>query len=507
MTASFVPPKGPPSPPAAEVARLLADGLVPPDDLRAEHPGELGVYLAGALRRGLDWSPNPEFWVASEDPPPLLSSAIRELAPDLEQLHQALGLDDPRRIADAFTSIVLWADRLDHNRTALAFAQAAAQIAPDHPVAAWQLGMFARRRAEHAHARRWYRLAIRLGTQQKVWVPVARAWLGLYQQLRTKKHYRLARVASKQALSIAQIHRMHEIEGEAHHALVTCSYELGQPDAGLVSAERALTFFAGRPDKIAILASDLAWYWMVNDGDFARALTIFQARLHEVDSSFDRLCVLANVARAAGGVGDEETLRWAYDRVWAAGQPGAPLDGYRGYGWGEALLEAAHGAHSVGWTKDAERAWEAAMAVYQGRNERPREDAHALGESIQRQKAFVHQRSRHRDGQAKDVAVEQLTERLLRLLRDSKVDEPLKREAQAIPTGSGEILPMEVECDPRDRATIEAVITRGKGRVTGAVEEPDRATICAQGGVPVLTQLVEHPAVHRVGLLVHYGLR
>jgi hypothetical protein len=91
-----------------------------------------------------------------------------------------------------------------------------------------------------------------------------------------------------------------------------------------------------------VLAADVACFWVAR-GSFRRALPVLWAAAERLDDPAERVVVLANAARAAGGAGDREGYERAAARVrglLATGQ----VEGAAAQAW----LNLSRGAGSLG---------------------------------------------------------------------------------------------------------------------------------------------------------------
>jgi hypothetical protein len=105
-----------------------------------------------------------------------------------------------------------------------------------------------------------------------------------------------------------------------------------------------------------MLAHDVAFLWM-EQGHFARALPVFEAVRPHFVLIPERISLVANIARAAGGVGDREGFRKAWveaNRLSKDPEARPALPG--------SMLDLAQGAASLGEWDRAEQAAEQALA-------------------------------------------------------------------------------------------------------------------------------------------------
>src|SRR5690606_4040053 len=100
----------------------------------------------------------------------------------------------------------------------------------------------------------------------------------------------------------------------ALHDLFGVEVEAGRGSEARRYAERALEAYPRRSGRLAVFAHDVAYFWM-EQGDFRRASTVFQAVLPLVRSGRERLWVQADLMRAAAGAGDDTLSLEMAERV------------------------------------------------------------------------------------------------------------------------------------------------------------------------------------------------
>jgi tetratricopeptide (TPR) repeat protein len=281
-----------------------------------EHPGVLGGVLWKSLRDVTAWTETaaadraqlfnaqaaaarpgevsdagaePELWA------PLLVIA-RLLASPVEV--------DYARLVNACRAIARWGERRGFIAVQLAFTQAAARLAPEHPRLAYSVGRLARDHGEYARAETWLRASIRLarGTD---WHTYALAYLSLgtlYQQL---GNLPAARAVTLRGLRTTQRRRLRRLEGTAYHNLCQLAGESGDYAGAQRYAAAALQRYGAGHPRLPNLAYDMGLAWFLC-GYFDRALPVLEAVLAHLPESVERAMGLANTARAAAGAGDRE---------------------------------------------------------------------------------------------------------------------------------------------------------------------------------------------------------
>lgn len=270
---------------------------------------------------------------------------------------------DAAAVADGCLRVSLWAEGSRFSATALLFAHAAALAAPGEAGYAHRVAMLARTRAECVRAEVWYRRAVTLGRRTGDWTAYARSLAGLGLLYRQKGNYPAAQRFTERFLRATRKYRLHDLEGDALHNLCALAIEQGHRADVLQYGRQAFEVYGSRHPNLPSLASDLAWFWMDSEGAFARALTVFRSLLWSVQEPV-RFLVMANIARAAGGAGDDATYAWAassvQDSVTTAPDRNAAAP---------ALLDVAHGALSLGRNHEAAEMAERVMDLAAHRRE------------------------------------------------------------------------------------------------------------------------------------------
>jgi tetratricopeptide (TPR) repeat protein len=274
-------------------------------------------------------------------------------------LHQVIAEAETVRdevVARACRQLSEWADGQGKLLTALAFAQDAALAARGDAGAAFWVATLAVRLNDHARAEVWFRRAVGLARQSRDWRMYSRAFGGLGNLYIRRGNLPAARRLHIRALRGARRGGMRREQATALHDLFAVAVETGNiRDAERLAAE-ALKAYGTRNRRVHVLAHDVAYFWM-EQGYFERALSVFRAVLPLIDRPLEKLFVLADVARAAGGVGDAETTMSAADEVWRMSRE-PELE----HGVARALLEVARGLMSVGETERAQEAARYALA-------------------------------------------------------------------------------------------------------------------------------------------------
>lgn len=358
-------------------------------EILREIGGEVGVLLWQAYRNVMFWTSVEKGERAELFSPKAGEKREAELADARlpEELRGPLTmvgrmLADPDgtpgdAVADACTEIARWAEAEGHLNTALSYTQAASVAAQRNARLALAVGQLARRRADLARAETWFRHTIMVGRQVGDWDSYSRAYIALGNMLIARGNLPAAHRMHIKALRAARRKGLQQIQGMALHDLFVIADEMRRDEQAEEYARQAFRAYGPLHPSIPALAHDTAYFWMER-GHFQRALDVFQALEHHFLAPEQRLVLLSNVARAAGGVGNRDLFRKAWTQVYRltkepelqAITPGC-------------TLELALGASSLGEADRAEQAaedaYESATRLGQGK---VRIEAESLLESI-----------------------------------------------------------------------------------------------------------------------------
>jgi tetratricopeptide (TPR) repeat protein len=330
--------------------------------LLREHPGALGAVLWKSLRDVSAWTEAPAADRATLFPAAAAAARPDEIAgssaePELwgpllvvARLLQCPGDVDYARLVNACRAVARWGERRGFTAVQLAFTQAAARLAPDHPRLAYAVGRLARDRGEYARAETWLRTSVRLarGTD---WHTYALAYLSLGTLYQHLGNLPAARTLTHRALRTTVRRRLRRLEGTAYHNLCVLAGESGDYARAQQYAGEALRRYGAGHPRLPALAYDVGLAWFLC-GYFDRALPVLEAVLAHVPEGAERAMGLANTARAAAGAGD----RARFERYWTQAQAALSAHGDApsvAEGW----LALARGAVLAG---DADRARAAA---------------------------------------------------------------------------------------------------------------------------------------------------
>ena len=328
-----------------------------------EWGNELGVVLWQASRDVLLWATTEPHLRAqtfsSQSIHPSLAGQIDDSRAD-PRLRTAFALFDQivqnpeavreEQVARACRLISEWADEEGRLETALSFAQNAALASHGDAAAAFWVGTVAVRLNDHARAEVWFRRAIGLARRARDWRMYSRAFGGLGNLYMRRGNLPAARRLHTRALRGARRGGMRREQAAALHDLFGVAVETGQTTEAERFARHALEAYGTRNTRLNVLAHDVAYFWMEN-GHFERALAVFTAVLPLIDVPFERMFVLADIARAAAGVGKVSLAEEAAEEVWKLAAE-AELE----HGAARTLLDLARGYVMLGDADKAEAA-------------------------------------------------------------------------------------------------------------------------------------------------------
>lgn len=392
-----------------------------------EMSGQAGLVLWQSLRDVLLWASVDREERGALFAPEALearTAALRStaVAPELNAPLSELGriLDDSAAISTASVSaachrIAAWADARGALATAVAFAQGAAQSAPEDAEAAYAVGRLARRRAEYARAETWFRRSVALARQSGDWTSYSLAFSGLGNLYAQCGNIPVARRLHVRSLRAARRHSLREVQGVAYHDLFVLATGAGQVEDAERYARGAYEAYGSDHPRLPILAQDVAYVWM-ELGRFSPALMVFQALRPLMRTPRDRAAILSNLVRAAAGAGRRDLFLETWDEAWDVITRTDALDIAAA-----ALLELARGASTAGEYERAERAAEHALRIAAERSEaKVTFAAESVLDSIRRDRSATTQAA----GSAPDApspAVDAFAHELVRALDATRV--------------------------------------------------------------------------------------
>ncbi len=271
---------------------------------------------------------------------------------------------DPRRVSAACVSVAEWAEeRGSAPSTSIRFMQAAATCASDDSRLAYRAGCVARKQAVWETAELWFRHAISVGRRNHDWEAHATAYLGLGNNYYNQGRYAPARREHMKALRVSRRHGLRELQGRAYHDLLAMAIMTGDAAAAETFGPRAFYAYGPTHENVPLLAQDIAYFW-ITQGEFGRALRVYQALRPHLRQSDGRVRGLGVLGRAAGECARPDVFEDAWAELWRmapAAENSSALS--------PSLLQLAHGAVRLGDWDRAEQAARYALRVAGPRGE------------------------------------------------------------------------------------------------------------------------------------------
>ncbi len=221
----------------------------------------------------------------------------------------------PAEVAGACRKVSEWAEGQSLQKTAIAFAQAAAIVWPGSAECAYKVGLLARRQGEYARAESWFRRSIAITRRLPDMQSRALSWIGLGKVYLLRGRTGSAEVAFRRALRAATRSGLTGPKAMALHDLFALAVETHRVSEAQALAQQAARAFGATHPRLPILAHDIAAFWF-SLGFFERAQVVFSAVLPFIRRSSERLQVLSSIARAAGGAGKAAVFTDAWVEAW-----------------------------------------------------------------------------------------------------------------------------------------------------------------------------------------------
>lgn len=331
-------------------------------EILREIGGEAGVLLWQAYRNVMFWasveqgeraqlfSPAAADRRSAEIAEARLPDEVREPLSAIAGMLEGPDAAEGDTLADACTLVARWAEAEGHVNSALAFTQAASVASPRSARLALAVGQLARRRGDMPRAETWFRHTIMVARQVGDWDSYSRAYIALGNMLIARGNLPAAGRMHIKALRAARRKGLQQLQGMALHDLFVIADEMGRDEQAEEYARQAFRAYGAGHPSLPLLAHDMAYFWMQR-GHFAHALEIFQRLEPHVTDSRTRLLLVANIARAAGGVGDRDLFRKAWTQTYRLVKDPALASTIP-----NATLELAYGASSLGEWDRAEQA-------------------------------------------------------------------------------------------------------------------------------------------------------
>lgn len=243
-------------------------------------------------------------------------------------------------VACSLVAISTWAEDNSYLQTATLCVESAAYLTPGDPAPAIIAGRLRRRTADYDRAEGWYLRGAALARSLQKWELFIQAllWHGfLHFQ---KAEYSEAERKYRSAGRAARRYGRRALAGVAHHNLLTLASDLGSYAEGERHALRALSLYPVYFPRVPHLVHDYA-FLLARNGFYTAALKLLDHVEPLISAVQERVVVVGNIARAAGGARRADRFETAADEV-------VRLASVSDENASRGLLGAAEGAHSLG---------------------------------------------------------------------------------------------------------------------------------------------------------------
>ncbi len=292
---------------------------------------------------------------------------------------------DARQLSLCCLQISEWALGRAAVETSLEFQRLAALVWPTNARLAYMTGRRYGGVSRSKEADIWLRRAARIARWYSDWEAFVDALTSIGMLAYRQGNFPRARAFLDRALRVARRHGLRRLEGEILHDRFTVAFISREKTDAEAFARRAYERYLPSHERLPALAYDLAYYWLTR-GYAGRALAVLVLLRPHFTDPVPQFQVLCASARAAGALGDPETVRalWVDANRLMDVASSSPVFGVAlidlGYGaahigaWTDAeaaFLRAAEAAGASGQTEDSARAEAAAGAVRRKENPDP----------------------------------------------------------------------------------------------------------------------------------------
>jgi tetratricopeptide (TPR) repeat protein len=267
------------------------------------------------------------------------------------------GEADPEAIADACLVLVDRAYEHGHRKSALLFAEAAAEAWPENARLAWLAGRLHRNAPNYREAELWLKRARRIAVWTRDRYTQGMTLTSLGTLATSCGDYPEAKRWLTIAWRVSRRYRVQELRALILHDLFTLSVLTNDVQQAEEFARLAFKAYGAEHPSLVPLAMDIAYFW-IQQGYFGRSLPVLTALLGHSRSAQFRLRVLACLARAAGALGNVDQFRKAWNEAFTIVES-AGTEALKA----AAALELGIGASNLGFWKEAGYAIEIALAT------------------------------------------------------------------------------------------------------------------------------------------------
>ena len=305
-------------PPTFPFPFVAAGDLAPADAVIAEEmPEAVAAVLRQLLHEVRIWlsAPAAERRVLGEPPgvaqvPDAVMERVRRA---FALLREEPGRDTTEAIALALAWTAEWLEWEGRAvRSSVVFHQAALLVMPQNVRVAYHIGRLLRRVAMYEMAEAWLQHTVEKAASERNWEHHALALSGLANLKRERGNFPEAVSFHRKALESARKHGARRLEGDALYDLAVMYFEHGELSKGIEYARGAIGVYGPGHSQLVRMANDIAWIWMHLHGEAELALLLFHAIEPRVQHPPFRAVLLANIARAAAEISEEQ----AYEMAW-----------------------------------------------------------------------------------------------------------------------------------------------------------------------------------------------
>jgi tetratricopeptide (TPR) repeat protein len=311
------------------------------------------LFTAGALRQRMER-------IEEEVAP---TAAVRPVLEGLASLLARPSHMTSQEVCELCEELSRWASDAGLPRTALAFAQRGAMAAPEEAGPAYLVGLISRRAADYRRAEVWFRRCLAIARHTGDWKHYGLAHMGLANLYMQRGDAPKARARLLRALRSARRYGVWTVKPFALHDLFLITATGDDPRLAEQYARAAYRAYGRRHPRLPALAHDVAWFWMLQR-QFNRALPIFEAVVRHFTRPAERMLVLSNIARAAGGACEYTIFDRAWTEVWRMVDDSKDRERVA-----EALVNLSHGAAALGQVVRMEMAASYAQTIAMRRKE------------------------------------------------------------------------------------------------------------------------------------------
>lgn len=285
--------------------------------------GELGLLLWHTSRDVLLWAAaGPEQREHLFAPGSLAVQDTLIASATDSRLHQAIhhltGLlrsseDEGLEVTERCEAVSEWAVDSGLERTAIAFAVAAAAVNPADPARYVRAGRLMARYHRRTAAETWLRRGISLARRAKTWKSYAEAWLELGRLDELRGDMEAAGRGFKRAAAVSRRKGLRSVRAHAYHGLLRAAAMLGEYEAAKRHADKALRLFADHREHTHVV-HDLAAMMLREDpqANARECSSMLRTIVPLRRCGVDRISSLTLLVRAAGYARDAGVLSDAW---------------------------------------------------------------------------------------------------------------------------------------------------------------------------------------------------